>query len=143
MLEVKGIQNGIVLDHIKAGNGIKVFNKLFSDQTDYPVVLVMNVESGILERKDIIKIENRFDVDLDALGLIDSSITVNIIREGKLVDKQKVNIPQKIAGLFECENPRCITNHDSYCEPTFDLVSQNGELEYACSYCEEITKFKI
>jgi len=143
MLEVKGIQNGIVLDHIKAGNGIKVFNKLFSDQTDYPVVLVMNVESGFLGRKDIIKIENRFDVDLDALGLIDSNITVNIIREGKLVDKQKVNIPQTITGLFECENPRCITNHDSYCEPTFELVSQNGELEYACTYCEEITKFKI
>jgi len=143
MLEVKGIENGIVLDHITSGHGIKVFNKLFSEYTDYPVVLVMNVESGLLGRKDIIKIENKFDVDLDALGLIDQNISVNIIREGKLVDKQKVTIPEKVTGLFECKNPRCITNYDSYCEPTFDLVSQNGELEYACSYCEEITKFKI
>lgn len=143
MLEVKGIDNGIVLDHITAGNGIKVFNKLFSEQTDYPVVLVMNVESGILGRKDIIKIENKFDVDLDALGLIDENITVNIIRDGKRVDKQKVSIPEKVSGLFECKNPRCITNHDSYCEPTFDLVSRNGEVEYACSFCEEITKFKL
>lgn len=143
MLEVKGIENGIVLDHITAGNGIKVFNMLFSEQTDYPVVLLMNVESGLLGRKDIIKIENRFDVDLDALGLIDEKITVNIIRNGKLGEKKVVNIPQTITGLFECENPRCITNHDSHCEPTFELVSQNGELEYACSYCEEITKFKL
>ncbi len=95
MLEVKGIDNGIVLDHITAGNGIKVFNKLFSEQTDYPVVLVLNVESGILGRKDIIKIENKFDVDLDALGLIDENITVNIIRDGKRIDKQKVSIPEK------------------------------------------------
>lgn len=143
MLEVKGIQNGIVLDHITSGNGIKAFNKLFSEQTDYPVVLVMNVESALLGRKDIIKIENRFDVDLDALGLIDEHITVNVIREGKLVNKQKVTIPEKVKGLFECLNPRCITNHDSYCEPTFDLISKNGEVEYACSYCEEITKFRI
>ncbi len=143
MLEVKGIENGIVLDHITAGKGIKVFNKLFSDQTDYPVVLVMNVQSNVQGRKDIIKIENRFDVDLDALGLIDENIVVNVIREGKLSEKKTVSIPKKVTGLFDCKNPRCITNHDVYCSPEFDLIGSNGELEYACSYCEEITKFKL
>lgn len=142
MLEVKGIENGIVLDHITSGRGIKVFNELFSEQTDYPVVLLMNVQSKVQGRKDIIKIENQFNVDLDALGLIDENITVNIIREGKLVEKKSVAIPQKVSGLFDCKNPRCITNHDVYCTPEFDLLSVNGELEYVCSYCEEITVLK-
>ena len=143
MLEVKGIENGIVLDHITAGNGIKVFNKLFSAQTDYPVVLVMNVESGLLSRKDIIKIENHFDVNLQVLGLIDENITVNVIENGHLIEKKKVSIPQRISGLFDCENPRCITNHDDHCPADFELVSKNGALEYACTFCEEITKFTL
>ena len=83
MLEVKGIDNGIVIDHINAGNGLKIFNLLFTD-TEQPVVLLMNVKSEQLGRKDIIKVENIFDVNLDLLGLLDQKITINVIRDGKL-----------------------------------------------------------
>lgn len=142
MLEVKGIQNGIVLDHIASGNGLKVFDKLQLARVEYPVVLLMNVESRQLGRKDIIKIENTFDVDLTILGLIDANISVCIIKDGKVVEKKKVVLPAEIKGLIQCKNPRCITNHDDYIKPVFRLVGEKP-LEYMCSYCEEITKYNV
>lgn len=142
MLEVKQIQNGIVIDHIKSGNGLKIFNKLKLYKTESPVVLLMNVESKLLGKKDIIKIENTFDIDLNLLGLIDENISINFIKDGKLIDKKKVAIPEKVKGLIECKNPRCITNSDDYMKPTFILISKE-KLEYKCSFCDEITKYKL
>lgn len=143
MLEVKGIQNGIVIDHIKAGNGLKIFNKLLSEHIDTPVVLLMNVDSKQLGKKDIIKLADVFDVDLDILGLIDHNITVNVVRDAKITDKRKANIPEEVTGLFNCVNPRCITNADAYAIPKFKLYEKNGSAEYICSYCEEITKYRL
>lgn len=142
MLEVKGIENGVVIDHINAGNGLKIFNLLFSE-TEQPVVLLMNVKSELLGRKDIIKIENTKEVDLNLLGLIDQNITVNIIEENLLVKKLKATIPLTIKGGIKCQNPRCITHTDDYAIPEFTLVKANGKLEYECSYCEEITVYKL
>jgi aspartate carbamoyltransferase regulatory subunit len=142
MLEVKGIENGIVIDHIQAGKGLKVFNRLFSD-TDNSVVLLMNVASQQLGRKDIIKIENTFDVNMDILGIIDPNITVNIIKNNTLVEKLKAEIPKSLKGGLKCQNPRCITHTDDYAEPEFKLISANGKLEYECSYCEEITEYRL
>ncbi len=141
MLEVKGIANGIVLDHIRAGLGLKVFNKLIHEKFDYPVVLVMNVDSEFMGKKDIIKIENTFDVDLTVLGLIDEKITVNIIKDGKLHEKQPVAIPEKLKGYIQCKNPRCISHFDGYVEPVFTLYNKK-QLEYVCSFCDEITKYE-
>lgn len=141
MLEVKGIKDGIVIDHIKAGNGLKLFNQLNLDKIDCPVVLVMNVDSKNLTKKDIIKIEDKFDLDLDKLGLIDSNITVNIIKDDRVVDKKNVSIPKEITGTFKCSNPRCITNADDYVAPSFKLIDSSGTPEYLCEYCEEITKY--
>ena len=142
MLEVTSIKKGIVLDHITSGNGLKIFSKLMLDKVDYPVVLLMNVSSKEKGRKDIIKIENRIDIDLDFLGLIDSNITVNIIEDNKIIDKKKVKIPSRIKGIFTCHNPRCITNFDDSAYPTFKLVDEK-HLEYRCDYCEEITTYKL
>ncbi|MCG8539649.1 MAG: aspartate carbamoyltransferase regulatory subunit [Clostridia bacterium] len=142
MLEVKQIQNGIVIDHIKSGNGLKIFNKLELNKTNSPVVLLMNVESKLLGKKDIIKIENTFDVDLNLLGLIDENISINFIKDGKVIDKKKVVVPEEVTGLVTCKNPRCITNSDDYLKPTFNLMSREN-LEYKCSFCDEITKYKI
>lgn len=142
MLEVKGIKNGIVLDHIRSGRGLIIFNKLFKD-TENPVVLLMNVESQILGKKDIIKIENTFDIDLDILALIDQGVTVNIIRDEQRVEKKKLGIPKNIKGILKCQNPRCITHTDDYAAPEFTLVKANGRLEYECAYCEEISEFEI
>ncbi|MDN5352891.1 MAG: aspartate carbamoyltransferase regulatory subunit [Clostridiales bacterium] len=142
MLEVKGIENGIVLDHISAGNGLKIFNELFSE-TECPVVLLMNVKSKVLGRKDIIKIEDTFDVNMDLLGLIDKNITVNIIKDGVLIEKKFASVPATIKGGIKCQNPRCISHTDDYAVPTFTLVKANGKLEYECSYCEEISIYRF
>lgn len=141
MLEVKSIRNGIVIDHIKAGNGLKIFSRLFADASEYPIVLVMNVESSILGRKDIIKIENAFDVDIDFLGLLDSNISVNFIKDEKVVEKRTANLPKEVKGLFKCPNPRCITNNDSHCTPTFELLDDVTSPKYICKYCDEITEY--
>lgn len=142
MLEVKGIENGVVIDHISVGNGLKIFNLLFAD-SDNPVVLLMNVASKAIGKKDIIKIENVFDVDLNVLGLIDPKITVNVIKNNTLIGKVKATIPKTIKGGLKCQNPRCITHSDDYAVPEFTLLKANGKMEYECSYCEEITVYKI
>lgn len=143
MLEVKGIRNGVVLDHIRAGKGLEVFHMLKLNKIDTSVVLLMNVKSKDLGKKDIIKIENTVNFNFDILSLIDTQITVNIIKDDKRVEKFKVNVPDEIVGQIECKNPRCITNFDDYVSPTFKKYAESEKLiEYVCSFCEEITKFK-
>lgn len=142
MLTVTGIDQGIVIDHITAGNGLKIFNKLKLDKIDAPVVLLMNVNSNILDKKDIIKIQDHIDINIDILGLIDQNATVNIIKGGKIVSKIEVEIPKKVKGLFKCKNPRCITTVDDYAISEFTLVP-NGKIQYRCNYCEELTEYKL
>ncbi|MBM7561837.1 aspartate carbamoyltransferase regulatory subunit [Fusibacter tunisiensis] len=142
MLEVNGIKNGVVIDHIPAGKGLKVFSLLFSDMED-PMVLLMNVKSNVLGKKDIIKIENVSSVNLELLGLISQSITVNYIVNDALTRKVHVKIPETITGGLKCSNPRCITHSDDYAIPTFKLLSSNGKAEYECNYCEEITVYRL
>lgn len=141
MLEVTGIKDGIVIDHIKAGNGLKIFNQLMLNEIGIPVVLVMNVDSNTLGKKDIIKIEDNFDVDLNKISLIDSNLTINVIKNNKVVEKHKVIIPETVKGLFKCDNPRCITNCDDFITPNFKLINAVDTPEYLCEYCEEITKY--
>lgn len=142
MLEVTGITQGIVIDHIATGNGLKIFNKLRLDKLDTTVVLLMNVTSGVLGRKDIIKIQDYTDIDIDMVGLIDQNATVNIIKDSKIISKTKVKIPARVRGLFQCKNPRCITTVDDYAVSEFTLVP-NGKLQYRCNYCEELTEYKL
>lgn len=142
MLEVNSIKKGIVLDHISAGRGLKIFNELMLDQVDFPIVLLINVPSNAMGKKDIIKIENTIDIDLDVLALIDDKITVNVIDNSKVIHKKKVSIPENVSGLFACHNPRCITNFDDYAKPSFKLIEKDT-LSYLCDYCEEITACKI
>lgn len=143
MLKVNSINCGIVIDHITAGKGMKIFEKMKLAEADFPVVLLMNVSSSIYGKKDIIKIENKIDLDLTMLGLIDPNITVNIIENDTIVEKMKVNIPKEVQGMFKCKNPRCISNFDEYVSPKFELAQQNGKIKYRCSYCEELTSYNI
>ena len=143
MLTVNSIDYGIVIDHITAGNGMKIFEKLKLGDVNFPVVLLINVSSSKLGRKDIIKIENKIDVDLTMLGLIDPGISVNIIESNKIVNKMSVNIPKEVQGLFKCKNPRCVSNFDEYASPKFLLDHSNGKIHYKCSYCEELTTYSI
>lgn len=143
MLKVTGITQGIVIDHITTGNGLKIFNKLRLDKLDTPVVLLMNVDSKILGRKDIIKIQDYTDINIDVLGLIDRNATINIIKDSEIISKTKVEIPKKIKGLFQCKNPRCITTIDDYALSEFTLVPNENKLQYRCNYCEELTEYKL
>lgn len=143
MLEVKGILNGVVLDHIKAGKGLEVFHLLKLNKINAPVVLLMNVDSKDLGKKDIIKIEDKSDFNFDLLALIDQNITVNIIENNSRIKKFLVKVPEQIVGQIKCKNPRCITNSDSYVQPTFNKYAESERLlEYMCNFCEEITEFK-
>lgn len=140
---VNGIQNGVVIDHITAGRGMVVYNKLGLAESNCTTVLLLNVESGNLGRKDIIKIEDVQEIDTTVLGLIDQNITLNYIKDGVLIGKKKVEVPKVVKNIFKCKNPRCITHSDDYAISVFTLKSQNGVLEYQCNYCEEITKYKV
>jgi len=142
MLKVAGISKGIVIDHISSGKGLKIFQKLGLDQLDAPSVLLMNVPSGKLGQKDMIKIQDNIDLDLTILGLLDQHITVNIIDQDQIQQKIEVEIPKRVKGLFQCKNPRCITSEDQYAEAEFTLVP-NGKIQYRCSYCEELTTYKL
>lgn len=142
MIEVASIRRGIVIDHITAGKGLLIFNKLNLASLGYPVVLLMNVPSGRMGKKDIIKIENFTDVDTAMLGLIDSSITVNVIESEHVTNKVRVAIPEEVKGLFACSNPRCISNTDSYVTPTFRLHDRQNS-SYCCEYCDEITRANL
>jgi len=134
---VNKIKNGIVIDHIKAGQGIKIFNWLGLDKAPYTVAFVINANSGKVGKKDVIKIDNDITINFDVLGLIDPNITVNIIKDGSIVRKEKLKLPEKVENVLICKNPRCITSTEKYISHVFHLVSP-GLQTYRCEYCDEI-----
>jgi aspartate carbamoyltransferase regulatory subunit len=139
MVTINSIKKGIVIDHIRAGLGIKIFNYLKLDKADFTVALIMNAPSTKRGRKDIIKIENELDIDFTVLGLLDPSITVNVIEDEVITKKHKLEIPKRVENVIKCKNPRCVTSIEKYIPHIFHLVdSENGE--YRCEYCDDIAK---
>lgn len=130
------IQEGIVLDHIRAGMGLRIFQELGLGERGLTVALLMNVPSTKLGRKDMIKITGVLDLDLTKLGLLDPGITVNYIQGGTVVRKVKPGLPERVVGLIRCRNPRCITSTETYIVPEFTLVNPATK-EYRCSLCGE------
>ena len=137
-LSINRIKKGIVLDHIKPGNGIYIYNYLNLDKADYTVALITNAESKVMGRKDIIKIENKLDLNLKALGFIDPYITVNIIEDEEVAEKVILEMPTEIEGVMECKNPRCITAIERNIIHRFKLIDVSGV--YACKYCDTIVE---
>ena len=137
MLNIDKINNGIVIDHIKAGQGIRIFNWLGLDKSPYTVAFVVNANSKIMGKKDIIKIDNAITINFDVLGLIDPNITVNIIKDQNISKKIKLQLPEKVENVLICKNPRCITSTEKYINHVFHL--ENPELQtYRCEYCDDI-----
>ena len=136
MLNVEQIKNGIVIDHIKAGQGIRIFNWLGLGKASYNVAFVVNAHSVRNERKDIIKIDNTIAINFDILGLIDPDITVNIIEDEKIIRKIKIQLPQRVEDVLICKNPRCITSSEKI-PHIFNLSDAKKEI-YRCEYCDEI-----
>jgi aspartate carbamoyltransferase regulatory subunit len=137
MLNIDEIRNGIVIDHIKAGQGIRIFNWLGLDKVVYPVAFVVNASSKRMGRKDIIKNDNTIAINFDVLGLIDPNITVNVIENEKIAEKIKLQLPERVEDVLICKNPRCITSTEKYIPHIFHL--ENSELRtYRCEYCDDI-----
>ena len=136
---IDSIQNGIVIDHISAGKAMELYNILGLDRLDCTVAILKNVTSGKLGRKDIIKIDREMELDWDLIGYVDPTITVNIIHDGKLVEKRGLKLPERIRGVLKCKNPRCISSIEEECDQIFEL-SSNGK--YRCLYCEQELQVK-
>ena len=137
MLNIDEIKNGIVIDHIRAGQGIRVFNWLGLDRTPYTVAFVVNASSKQMGKKDIIKIDNVMRINFNILGLIDPNITVSIIQNAVVTQKIKLQLPEIVEDVLVCKNPRCITSTEKYIPHIFHL--ENPELRtYRCEYCDEI-----
>ena len=134
---IDSIQNGIVIDHIKAGASMRVYKLLKLDKLDCCVAVIKNARSSKYGRKDIIKIEGITDINLDVLGFIDHKITVDIIREGKIVEKKKLVPPAELKNVVRCKNPRCITSIEQNLDQVFRLYENNGTRHYRCIYCEQ------
>ena len=134
-MNIDSIQNGVVLDHIKAGKSMEIYKYLHLDQLDCSVAIIKNVRSGRMEKKDIIKIDSPMELDLDALAYIDSDITVNIIRDGKMVEKKRLELPEKLVNVIHCKNPRCITMAEGQLDAIF-LLSDRAHHIYRCAYCD-------
>ena len=139
MINVSKLKRGIVLDHFQAGQGYKIFTQLGLDKLDDVVVLMRNVDSGKMGKKDLIKIEtDDLDLNLDVLGLISPTITVNYISDGVAVERKRLVLPEKVTGILKCKNPRCICQSEDVGEITFTLVDAEKK-EYACEYCDART----
>ncbi len=134
-MNIDSIQNGVVLDHIQAGKSMDIYRYLHLDKLDCSVAIIKNARSAHLEKKDIIKIDSPLELDLDVLGYIDPNITVNIIRDGKLVEKKHLELPRRLTNVIRCKNPRCITVSEPQLDAIF-LLSDRENRRYRCAYCE-------
>lgn len=137
MLNISGIKEGVVLDHIQAGKSMEIYKYLGLGKMDCTVAIIKNARSSKMGRKDIIKIEGPLDsLDLDVLGYIDHTITVNIIRDERIVEKRCLSLPDCLVNVIHCKNPRCITSVEQELPHIFYLADKEKEV-YRCQYCDE------
>ena len=135
-MKIGHIENGIVLDHITAGNAMNIYNVLKLGELDCTVAMIKNVDSPKMGKKDIIKISTHLDIDLDILGYLDPGITVNIIRDGEQVEKRQLKLPETIRNVIRCKNPRCITSVEQELSQEFMLTDRESRV-YRCIYCDQ------
>lgn len=134
-MNIDSIQNGFVIDHIEAGSGMKLYDLLKLDEHDVSVAIIKNVQSKKMGKKDIIKIDADVDLNLDVIGYVDPTATVNVIKNGELVEKLSIAMPQTLVNVIKCKNPRCITSCEQELDHIFKLADKSNK-EYRCLYCE-------
>ena len=134
-MNIDAIENGIVIDHITAGKAMKLYSLLKLDELDAQVAIIKNASSRKMGKKDIIKIADNLDLNLDVLGYIDPNITVCYIKDGKMVKKEHVELPERITNIIRCKNPRCITSVERELDHVFKLTDRENRV-YRCIYCE-------
>ena len=138
-MRVDAIQNGIVIDHITAGRGMQLYELLGLADAGCPVALMLNAVSKKMGHKDIIKIDADIPVDVDVIGYVDPGATVNIIRDGKLLEKRNIEMPKMLTNVIRCKNPRCITSVEQELDHVFPLTDPENKV-YRCIYCETRAK---
>jgi len=134
-MNIDSIQNGIVIDHIRAGCGMQLYELLHLGELDVSVAIIKNVTSHKMGKKDIIKIDANIPVDLDVIGYVDPNATINVIKAGVLVEKKTLALPEKLTNVLHCKNPRCITSCEQELPHVFKLTDRAQRL-YRCIYCE-------
>ncbi|MFG6395134.1 MAG: aspartate carbamoyltransferase regulatory subunit [Lachnospiraceae bacterium] len=139
MLNISGLNEGVVIDHIQAGGAMKIYEYLNLEKLDCQVAIIKNARSSKMGKKDIIKIEGPLDIDLNVLGVLDHNITINIIKDNHIADKKTLELPDMVTNIIKCRNPRCITSAEQEIPHRFKLTDRENRI-YRCVYCE--SKFK-
>ncbi|WP_269477552.1 aspartate carbamoyltransferase regulatory subunit [Hominibacterium faecale] len=134
-MNIDGVTTGIVLDHIKAGKSMQIYNYLGLDKLDCSVAVVQNVRSSKYGKKDIIKIDDEIELDFEMLGYIDSNITINRVKDGVLTKKEHLELPETLTNVIKCKNPRCITSVEQEITHMFKLADKEKKI-YRCAYCD-------
>lgn len=134
-MNIDSIQNGFVIDHIEAGSAMRLYELLRLDNLDVSVAIIKNVQSKKMGKKDIIKIDADIDLNLDVIGYVDPDATVDVIKEGKLVEKKNIALPETLTNVIFCKNPRCISSCEQELDHVFKLADKDNK-EYRCVYCE-------
>ncbi len=136
-MNIDSIENGIVIDHIQSKKGMEIYKALELDKLDCSVAIITNARSNKMGRKDIIKINRSIDLNLDILGYIDPNITINIIKDDKIIEKYHVKLPKEIVNIIKCKNPRCITSTEQELDNIFVLTDKDKKI-YRCKYCDTV-----
>lgn len=134
-MKIDAIKNGIVIDHITAGRGMELYRLLKLQSLNCPVAIMQNVHSNKMGRKDIIKIDADITLDMAILGYVDPGVTVDLIKDGVLVEKRSIDLPEKLTNVIHCKNPRCITTTEQELPHIFRLTDKEKRV-YRCIYCE-------
>lgn len=134
-MNIDGVTTGIVLDHIKAGKSMEIYNYLGLDKLECSVAVVQNVRSSKYGKKDIIKIDDEIKLDFEMLGYIDSNITINRVKDGVLQKKEHLELPETLTDVIKCKNPRCITSIEQEITHVFRLADREKKI-YRCAYCD-------
>ncbi len=134
-MNIDSIKNGIVIDHITAGKGMEIYNLLNLGELDCSVAIIKNVHSNKMGKKDILKIDTEFEIDMDILGYVDPDCTIDIIKDGMLAEKKRPELPEKLTNVIYCKNPRCITTTEQELPHIFKLTDKENRV-YRCLYCE-------
>ncbi len=136
MLNIGGLNEGIVMDHIHAGGAMEIYNYLQLEKLDCSVAIIKNARSNKMGRKDIIKIDGPIDLDFDMLAVLDPNITIDVIKDGVIMEKRKLNMPEHVTNIIRCKNPRCITSIEQELPHRFKLTNRLKGV-YRCEYCEQ------
>lgn len=138
-MNIDSIQNGVVIDHITAGSGMQLYKLLGLEECDCSIAIIKNVSSKKMGKKDIIKIDADIPINFDVIGYVDPDATVNIIKNGKLVEKRPISMPERLVNVIKCKNPRCITSVEQELDHIFKLTEKDNKV-YRCIYCETKAK---